>query len=693
MFVQRCPETGLHVEKVYKMEGKLLENKYRIGALLGIGGMGVVYEATNVRIGRKLAIKFLSPHVMASPRAVARFENEARIAASVGHRNIVDIIDLGETVDGVHYIVMEYLDGRDLGDILDLSGKLPISRAVDFTIQILSALRAVHEQGIIHRDLKPENVRIVGAQGRTLEVKLVDFGVSRLAGKAGNELGLTRTGTVVGTPRYMAPEQARGRKEIDRRADIYSVGVMLYRMLTGALPIEADGYNEMIIALTTEEPIDVRLQGAAVPDALAEIVMKAISKDPQDRFPSATEFFQAIRPFRQWAEEDRENMDGVVEAQPMLDWSVVTDVTDETAGQTLQRESPSRYSRKGSDNPSALVDVVPGRLRLATVKRDPSGSDAQEQQERPTVPPSAGAWQEPGASRRRTSAYSVVGNRKNPSMVEYVSPAARRAAIQARSNGAVGQASGRVATPVARISPTRQAHDQVHPAHRGGSTTDGSLAGVSVEADPASTPPHRDDSVSIEGWTGPASSMPPAMKPRRHVRRWLMVASAALVLLGGAVGATLFITSRLAGGSHESVSAADAGPARTATVPAPVQATTTRFHELTLSGVPDSARVLVDGVLHPEKPLLLETDRDEVTIQVQADGFERWQRTLTVAADMTLDVSLVAVSEDLDPAQMEEDQTVQASARSKKKSKKKKKKKKGKKKKSTRIDTSYPGLR
>ena len=298
LFMTRCPETGQTVDQVYKMAGRVLEGKYKVGRMKGEGGMGVVYAGTHLKIGRRLAIKFLRRGTTAGSQIVERFQNEARIAASVGHRNIVDILDMGSTRENIPYIVMEYLEGNDLGEILDTTIRFPQPLAVDFAVQILGALRAVHEQGIVHRDLKPENVFIVNEAGGGITLKIVDFGVSRLGRAEGKPLSTTRSGAVFGTPRYMAPEQARGSKSVDLRADLYSVGVLLYQMLTGAVPFEAADYNNMIISLTTEDPIPVDKHGIALSVGLTAVVMKALARDPGARFQTAGEFIEALLPFK-----------------------------------------------------------------------------------------------------------------------------------------------------------------------------------------------------------------------------------------------------------------------------------------------------------------------------------------------------------------------------------------------------------
>ncbi len=405
-FVLRCPETGEHVDRAFKMKGLLLDGKYRVGRLIAKGGMGVVYEGTHERLDRRVAIKFLLSEYHASAQVLTRFQNEARLAASVGHRNIVEILDMGEADDGMHFMVMEFLDGRDLGEILDESVRLAPHVAVDLSIQVLSALKAVHEQGIIHRDLKPENVFVGAEPGAGLSVKILDFGISRLGREDYKNLNLTRTGAVFGTPGYMAPEQARGSKHIDRRTDLYAVGVILYEMLTGALPFDAENYNEMIIAITTEPPVHVGRHGVALPEGLMHVVMRAISREPDRRFRSAAEFFEALRPYRS-AEAYAPEAEASPQPRAMLDWSEAAGagrpagraalpssdsafIRDPSAPQAGQRgisllEPPSPWRHR-----SPTPDSVGGQDLVITV--DP----AVHRGDTPYPVPGQGAWHEHG---------------------------------------------------------------------------------------------------------------------------------------------------------------------------------------------------------------------------------------------------------------------------------------------------------
>jgi len=370
IFMTRCPEAGEHIDQVYKMAGLVLEGKYKVDKMTGEGGMGVVYSGSHLKIGRKLAIKFLRKSSSASRSVIERFQNEARIAAAVGHRNIVDILDMGSTQDDVPYIVMEYLEGNDLGDILDTAVRLPQPLAVDFAVQILSALRAVHEQGIIHRDLKPENAFIVNEAGGGVTLKIVDFGVSRLGQADGAPLSTTRTGAVFGTPRYMAPEQARGKKDIDRRADLYSCGVILYQMLSGALPFEAEDYNNLIIAITTEEPMHIAKHGVAISEGLVAVVMKSISRDPNVRFETADDMIEELLPFRS---KELSSMDSSLSGSfPSIPgWSGAKAGTPsvrigETTGSGLGQSGPHEVPTLGPDSGVSFPSIEAQRAWSAT---------------------------------------------------------------------------------------------------------------------------------------------------------------------------------------------------------------------------------------------------------------------------------------------------------------------------------------
>src|SRR6478736_9200409 len=222
--------------------GDIIDNKYRIVRLLGEGGMGAVYEGENVRIHRKVAIKVLHSQVASSQDAVQRFEREAQAAGRIGSEHIVEVLDLGTLPEGDRYMVMEFMDGSSLADRISERGKLPPQTTAPIVVQLLEGLRAAHDAGIIHRDLKPDNVYLLGSRGGKKDfVKILDFGISKF-NTLGGEFSMTRTGAVMGTPYYMSPEQAKGNRDVDHRADLYAVGVILYEAVAGEVPFNAETF-------------------------------------------------------------------------------------------------------------------------------------------------------------------------------------------------------------------------------------------------------------------------------------------------------------------------------------------------------------------------------------------------------------------------------------------------------------------
>jgi len=276
--------------------GTRLDEKYVILRHIKTGGMGAVYEVEHTGLGKKLAAKLLLPDLSRHPELLERFRREARAASATGHENIVEVTDLGETRGGVPFLVMELLQGRTLGAELK-NGRLPPERAVHITRQMLSALHAAHARGIVHRDLKPENIFLIQRANDPDFVKVLDFGIAKmLTDDLGDEL--TRAGQVVGTPTYMAPEQARG-AEIDARADLYAVGAILYRMVTGNRPFVAPNFNSLLFAIAQGNATPPRQLVPEVTAGLEAAIQRAMKVDPRARFQSAQEFDEAL------SEDDR----------------------------------------------------------------------------------------------------------------------------------------------------------------------------------------------------------------------------------------------------------------------------------------------------------------------------------------------------------------------------------------------------
>ncbi|MBI2898371.1 MAG: serine/threonine protein kinase [Deltaproteobacteria bacterium] len=272
--------------------GEVLEGKYRLIRRIGAGGMGSVYLAEHVGIGKRVAVKVLHGEHASNDEAVRRFHQEARAAAAAGHRGIVDVHDIGVTGDGEPYLVMELLDGESLGTLLVREKPIPVRSAVDIALGALSALAAAHRRGVVHRDIKPDNIFLERTISDLPSVKLLDFGVSKMTQPG--SLTTTRSGVALGTPHYMAPEQARGEVDLDARVDVYAMGVILYEALTAALPFDAPNCNAVMVRVMTDAPRPPRELRPDLPERLEEVILRAMAKDPANRFRRAEEMIEAL---------------------------------------------------------------------------------------------------------------------------------------------------------------------------------------------------------------------------------------------------------------------------------------------------------------------------------------------------------------------------------------------------------------
>jgi serine/threonine-protein kinase len=282
-------------ERVDPLISQLVADRYRVIRKLGEGGMGSVYLAEHVVIEKKVALKVLAPELARRSDLVARFLQEARSASRIGHENVIDISDFGQSPDGLVYIAMEFLDGKDLGELVRTQGSLEWSEARDIVLQICRALRAAHEKGIVHRDMKPENIFLIQREGQPHFVKILDFGIAKVMGLDPNGPRLTRTGMIFGTPEYMAPEQAEG-KDTDHRADIYAVGCIIYHLITGQTPFVAESFMTMLTKHLMEDPVppSVRRPDRAITVEMDGLVLKALEKDREKRWQSMAELIEAV---------------------------------------------------------------------------------------------------------------------------------------------------------------------------------------------------------------------------------------------------------------------------------------------------------------------------------------------------------------------------------------------------------------
>jgi serine/threonine protein kinase len=280
------------------LPGTRLAERYVIRKLVGNGGMSQVYLAEHDSIARRVAIKILHRELLEKPAVLARFAHEARAASTVQHENVVEVTDFGQTEDGRPFMVMEYLDGEDLGETLIREAPFTWERARPILLQILAALQAAHDQGVIHRDIKPENVFRISRMGSDDYVKVLDFGIAKVVARqpADARRGPPKTlaGQVLGTPAYMSPEQAVG-DTVDARADLYAVGVIAYQMLTGRTPFEGDRADVMRAQVYERVPAMAEVEpGIEVGAKVEAVVRKALAKTPEQRYASAFEFADAL---------------------------------------------------------------------------------------------------------------------------------------------------------------------------------------------------------------------------------------------------------------------------------------------------------------------------------------------------------------------------------------------------------------
>ncbi|MCX4239513.1 serine/threonine protein kinase [Paraliomyxa miuraensis] len=276
--------------------GTRLANRYVVGELIGGGGMAQVYRGEHETIGRAMAIKVLASELAHEPSIVERFIQEARAASKIHHENVVEVTDFGETETGRPFMVMEYLEGEDLGHTLAREGRISWDRAQPILLQLLAALQAVHEQGVVHRDIKPENIFLLSRMGSHDFVKVCDFGIAKvLRGSRPGGKSLTVKGQLIGTPPYMSPEQCLG-ADVDARADLYTAGIIAYELLTGRTPFESEDPVKMIRMHVYEPvpPMADKALGIEVDPQVEAVIVRALAKDRDERFSSANELARAL---------------------------------------------------------------------------------------------------------------------------------------------------------------------------------------------------------------------------------------------------------------------------------------------------------------------------------------------------------------------------------------------------------------
>jgi serine/threonine-protein kinase len=338
--------------------GQIIADRYHIQKKLGEGGMGQVYLAEHVKMGRRCAIKIMNQGLVNDPDAISRFNREAANASRIGHTNVCAIYDFGETPEGLIYLAMEFIEGRSLSGLLEEAKVLPLARAAAIITQCADALQVAHDLGIVHRDLKPDNIMITTTGGKDV-VKVVDFGIAKAVGADSGSQKVTKTGFVVGTPEYMSPEQLAG-DQIDGRSDLYSLALVFYRMLTGASPFPADSQQETMIKRLTDDPVPLAQARPEVkfPDALQRVMDRALARTPADRYSQSSDFARDVRA-----------LSGTITGMVDIDAGTQVVRTDDLKAPTVPqtRIDPARAKPKPAAPPAASAEVSPTRKSFPLV--------------------------------------------------------------------------------------------------------------------------------------------------------------------------------------------------------------------------------------------------------------------------------------------------------------------------------------
>jgi serine/threonine protein kinase len=353
------------------MLGTTIGGAYRITRLLGVGGMGHVYEAEHVRLPKRFAIKIVRAELARDEASFERFKREAEIASSLGNRHIVQVTDFNVLPDGSPYMVMEFLVGEDLATRLGRDGRMTSKVAVPLLGQVVSALEAAHARGIVHRDIKPENIFLAHVDDEAEFVKLLDFGLSKMRG---SQKRLTANLSVLGTPWYMSPEQARGDADLDHRTDVYALGVVLYQALTGRVPFEGDNVYAVLTQIATQPPPPLRQFAPEISDKLEQVVLGALAKEPDARPASVRALWDAV----QWAAEVtvfRASDPAVWAPPPLAQMPAPVPRRGPTPTQLAVGQLPTLALARGAAELSAPRPQAPTPIRLTDAHLAPSDDD------------------------------------------------------------------------------------------------------------------------------------------------------------------------------------------------------------------------------------------------------------------------------------------------------------------------------
>ena len=359
-----CPNDGEVLQKTDDLVGHTLAGKYRVEELLSKGGMGAVYRATHVLMEKTLAVKVLHPALAADEKIVARFTREAKAASRLSHPHALNVTDFGEDENGRVFLVMEYIRGRTLKEVVRSEGPMPLARVLTITRQVCGALEAAHAQGVVHRDLKSDNIMLeeVGGAGGEDWAKVLDFGIAKIKEPlGGTDPALTAPNLIIGTPQYMSPEQCSQAAEIDARSDIYSLGVILYEMFVGHVPFTGESPTAIMMKHMQEPAPSILDERGDLPAAVDRVVARALAKRPEDRFQNVGELAEALALAADAGESPVTNA-GAASVAPAATAVAAAGTTGERAGVDTGRvvtptggHEPSRDTSEGEYDEATVV--------------------------------------------------------------------------------------------------------------------------------------------------------------------------------------------------------------------------------------------------------------------------------------------------------------------------------------------------
>jgi serine/threonine-protein kinase len=484
-------------------KGDILAGKYEFEQVIGTGAMGVVIAARHLALDERVAIKFLQPEVLQNSEAVARFTREAQSAVRIKSEHVARVTDVGNFDDGAPFMVMEYLEGVDLSSWLKAQGRFAAFQAVEFVLQACEAFAEAHVLGIVHRDIKPANLFCVRRRDGALAIKVLDFGISKVSdARHSSAFGMTGTATLMGSPGYMSPEQLQSPRDVDHRTDIWSLGVLLFELLTGTSPFGGETLPELILNITTKPPTSLLELRPELPEALAAVISVCLRKDRAERYSNVGELVLALQPFApKRAEVYVERVLGIIESAGLSistphyapqdqDAATVTEQTKVTWGQTsppMQR--PRRWFMLAAlvlvaalgigvlalkridpgapgapDKPVAVAAAKPARTLEKTAPLPQTNARAQETQ---VQPPALVAAQSLGA----TDATDAMSN-----------PSPHNVVSAGKTKSSKGQ---RRAAPIAARKPSESTRNSV----------DNSVAGSTGATASACDPPYELDAL------------------------------------------------------------------------------------------------------------------------------------------------------------------------------------------------------